>query len=136
MLKTLIEGFALGLSTGSACLVTCSPIYLPWLTAENNSVLRSLYKIMEISFGRFISYLLFGSLAGYFGTKISPMNREWFTGISYLLLCVFLVLNSFRTNRHDKRCLVPKWAKISQSPFILRDFTDGGAGEGRCVRRT
>lgn len=119
MIKTLIEGLFLGLSTGSACLVTCSPIYLPWLATEERNIKKSLYKVMEISLGRFISYLIFGALAGYFGTKISPMNRELFTGISYILLSVFLVFNAFRTSSHDKKCLVPKWSKFSQSAFLL-----------------
>ncbi len=119
MIKTLIEGLLLGLSTGSVCLATCSPIYLPWLSSEERSLRKSFMKIMEISAGRFISYLMFGALAGYFGGRISTLNREVFTGVSYLFLSIFLLVNVFRTQKHDKKCLVPKWSKVSQSAFVL-----------------
>lgn len=118
-----MEGLLLGLSTGSVCLATCSPIYLPWLISEDRSIRKTFMKIMEISAGRFISYLIFGALAGYLGSNIKQMNRELFTGISYLFLTVFLFINSFRTTRHDKKCLVPKWSTFSKSAFLLGVLT-------------
>lgn len=119
MIKTLIEGLVLGLTTGTTCLATCSPIYLPWLISENRSLKNSLIKVGEISIGRFISYILFGAVAGYFGGKISQINREWFTGISYIFLSVFLIINAFRTQKHEKKCIIPKWTKLSSSALIL-----------------
>ncbi len=119
MIKTLVEGFLLGLSTGSVCLATCTPIYLPWLISEDRNLRKSFGKILEISAGRFISYIIFGALAGYLGSNIKQMNRELFTGISYIFLTIFLLVNSFRTTRHDKKCLVPKWSSFSQSAFML-----------------
>lgn len=119
MIKTLIEGLVLGLTTGTTCLATCSPIYLPWLISENRSLKNSLLKVGEISIGRFISYILFGAVAGYFGGKISQINREWFTGISYLFLSVFLIINAFRTQKHEKKCMIPKWTKLSSSALVL-----------------
>jgi len=123
MFKALIEGFALGLSTGSLCLMTCVPIYLPYMMSEERSLLKSLGRLMEISLGRFIAYILFGALAGYFGTRINPMGRGLFTGISYILLSIFLVINAFRTHREGKSCRVPKWALMSKSALLLGFFT-------------
>ncbi len=123
MFKALIEGFALGLSTGSLCLMTCVPIYLPYMMSEDRSLLKSLVRLMEISLGRFIAYILFGALAGYFGTRINPMGRGLFTGISYILLSIFLVVNAFRTHREGKSCRVPKWALMSKSALLLGFFT-------------
>jgi len=121
--SALAEGFVLGISTGTVCFVTCAPIYLPWLMSEKKSLWRSLGKLMEISAGRFIAYILFGALAGYFGGKLEPVSRSLFTGISYILLSIFLLLNVFRTHREGKKCKVPKWAVMSRSAFLLGLFT-------------
>ena len=123
MFSALAEGFALGLSTGTVCFVTCAPIYLPWLMAEKKNIWLSLLKLMEISAGRFIAYILFGALAGYFGGKLEPVSRNLFTGISYILLSIFLLSNVFRTHREGKSCRVPKWAVMSRSAFLLGLFT-------------
>jgi sulfite exporter TauE/SafE len=123
MLKTLIEGFLLGLSTGTICLLTCAPIYLPFLVSEDRSLKRSFLKVMEISGGRFIAYLLFGMAAGYLGSIVPLQERTLFTGISYILLSLFLILNAVRTHRADKKCGIPPWMKFSNSAFLLGIFT-------------
>jgi len=121
--KTLLEGFLLGLSTGTICLLTCTPIYLPYLISEDRNLKKSFYKIMEISGGRFFAYLLFGAMAGWLGSFVPQQQRTLFTGISYILLSVFLVLNSVRTHRAEKQCRVPGWMKLTHSAFMLGIFT-------------
>lgn len=121
--KTLLEGFLLGLSTGSICLLTCSPIYLPYLISEDRSLKKSFGKVMEISAGRFLAYLAFGAMAGWLGSYVPQQQRTLFTGISYILLSVFLVVNALRTHRSEKKCKIPGWMKFSQSAFMLGIFT-------------
>lgn len=123
LLQTLLEGLLLGLSTGTLCLLTCAPIYLPYLISEERSLRKSFYKVMEISAGRFLAYLLFGALAGWLGSFLPQQQRTLFTGISYILLSVFLVLNAVRTHRKDKSCRIPGWMKFSNSAFLLGIFT-------------
>lgn len=123
MLRVLLEGFLLGISTGTLCLLTCTPIYLPYLISEDRSLKRSLGKVLEISIGRFLAYLLFGAAAGWLGSNVPQMQRTLFTGISYILLSVFLVVNSLRTHKAEKQCKVPGWMKLSQSAFLLGVFT-------------
>ncbi len=123
MLKTLTEGLLLGLSTGTICLLTCTPIYLPYLVSEDRSLKKSFYKVMEISAGRFFAYLLFGAAAGWLGSFVPYKERTLFTGISYLLLSVFLIVNSVRTHKAEKQCRVPGWMKLSNSAFMLGIFT-------------
>jgi len=113
----------LGLSTGTICLLTCSPIYLPYLISEDRSLKKSFYKVMEISGGRFFAYLLFGAMAGWLGSFVPQQQRILFTGISYILLSFFLVLNVMRTHKADKKCKVPAWFKFTQSGFLLGIFT-------------
>ncbi len=119
MFKTLIEGFMLGLSTGTICLATCAPIYLPYLISEDRSLKKSFYKVMEISGGRFIAYLIFGAMAGWLGSYLPNQQRTLFTGISYILLSIFLVVNVLRTHKAEKRCKIPTWTKFTQSAFML-----------------
>lgn len=93
------------------------------MMAEKKDLLKSLAKLMEISAGRFVAYILFGALAGYFGSNIEPLSRDVFTGVSYILLSVFLLLNVFRTHREGKSCRMPRWAAMSKSAFLLGLFT-------------
>ncbi len=123
MIKTLIEGAILGLTTGTTCLITCSPIYLPYLISEDRKLGKSLLAVLEISAGRFISYLAFGAIAGYTGAQIASVNRELFTSIAYILLSAYLVLSAVRTNKKTKSCHVPKMAKFTKSGFILGILT-------------
>ncbi len=123
MIKTLIEGTILGLTTGTACLVTCSPIYLPYLISEDRKLSKSILAVLEISAGRFVSYLAFGAIAGYTGAQIASVNRELFTSIAYILLSVYLVLSAIRTNKKAKSCHVPKMARFTRSAFILGILT-------------
>ncbi len=123
MLKTLIEGFLLGISTGTVCLLTCTPIYLPYLISEQRSLKNSFYKVMEISAGRFIAYLAFGAAAGWLGSLVPQQQRTLFTGISYILLSIFLIVNAYRTHRAEKQCRVPGWMKLTHSAFLLGIFT-------------
>lgn len=123
MIKTLIEGTVLGLTTGTACLVTCTPIYLPYLISEDRRLTKSLLAVLEISAGRFVSYLAFGAIAGYTGAQIASVNRELFTSIAYILLSAYLVLSALRTNKKAKNCHVPKFARLTKSGIILGILT-------------
>ncbi|OQY39121.1 MAG: hypothetical protein B6226_02505 [Candidatus Cloacimonetes bacterium 4572_65] len=123
MIKTLIEGFTLGFSTGSICLVSCTPIYLPYLVSEKRSFAKNLFKVLEISLGRFFSYIVFGLMAGWIGSNIATINRDLFTGIAYVLLSSFLVLSVVRTKKKGKGCKIPKFMNITSSAFLLGVFT-------------
>ncbi|MCF7858390.1 MAG: sulfite exporter TauE/SafE family protein [Candidatus Cloacimonetes bacterium] len=123
MIKTLIEGTILGLTTGTACLVTCTPIYLPYLISEDRNLGKGILAVLEISAGRFIAYLAFGAVAGYTGAQIASVNRELFTSIAYILLSAYLVLSAIRTNRKVKHCHVPKLSRFTKNGFILGILT-------------
>lgn len=113
----------MGLSTGTICLLTCTPIYLPYLISEDRSLKKSFLKVMEISGGRFFAYLLFGALAGWLGSFVPQQQRTLFTGISYILLSIFLIINAIRTHKAEKQCKVPAWMKFTHSAFMLGIFT-------------
>ncbi len=123
MFKTFTEGFILGLTTGTVCLVSCTPIYLPFIISEKRSISKNFLKVMEISAGRFFSYLSFGALAGWLGGNIATIDRNLFTGIAYILLTVFMLLSFFRLTRKEKSCHIPKFVNVTRSAFLLGIFT-------------
>ena len=123
MLQTLIEGIVLGLSTGTLCLMTCTPIYLPYLISEDRKISKGILTVVEISAGRFLSYLAFGAIAGYTGAQISSIDRELFTSIAYILLSAYLVLSAVRTRKKEKKCHIPRITKFTKSAFLLGVIT-------------
>jgi sulfite exporter TauE/SafE len=123
MLQTLIEGLILGLSTGTLCLMTCTPIYLPYLISEDRKLSKGILTVVEISAGRFLSYLAFGAVAGYTGAQIGLIDRELFTSIAYILLSAYLVLSAVRTSKKEKKCHIPGMTRFTKSAFILGVLT-------------
>lgn len=123
MFKTIIEGLNLGLATGSTCLATCTPIYLPFIMQKSNTFSKNIGKIMEISAGRFVSYLLFGALSGYLGSVFSKTNREIFTLAAYLLLIVFMIFSFVRADKEHKGCNTRKVLGLTNSAFLLGVIT-------------
>jgi sulfite exporter TauE/SafE len=123
MFQILAKGFSLGLTLGTTCLATCTPIYLPYLISEDRKVSKSILTVLEISGGRFFSYLAFGAVAGFTGSQISAINRELFTAIAYILLSGYLILSAIRTHRKSKHCSIPKMSRLTKSAFILGILT-------------
>lgn len=123
MIQSLIEGWGLGLATGVVCLATCSPIYLPYLLSDDKKVGKTFLAVMEISLGRFFTYLAFGAVAGYLGKNITEINRTFFTSIAYILLSLYLLLTAVRSHQKAKKCHIPKMANITKSAFLLGVLT-------------
>lgn len=123
MYKTLLEGLALGFSTGSICLATCTPIYLPYLLSEDRKLGKNFLLVLEISLGRFFSYLAFGAAAGFIGNKIAAIDRSLYTSIAYIFLSLFLILSAIRTHKKHKKCHIPKLTTFTKSAFLLGILT-------------
>lgn len=123
MISFLTEGFILGLSTGTACLVTCGPIYAPFLLQKKNSIVQSILVLVQISGGRFFSYAIIGLLAGLFGSKLPIDQREWFTAIAYVLFSLYLIVSSIVSFNFERTCLAHRYSKLAQWPFLLGIFT-------------
>ena len=123
MIRTLLEGFLLGLSTGTICLVTCTPVYLPYLLTEKRQLKKSLYAVFQISIGRFFSYAAFGATAGFTGSKIVGIDRSFYASIAYILLSVYLVLTTIRTHKKHKSCSIPKYTRFTKNAILLGVLT-------------
>jgi sulfite exporter TauE/SafE len=119
MVSQLSEGFLLGIATGTTCLATCGPIYAPYLMQYDRGLKASLLALLEISGGRFITYLLVGAAAGLLSKSLPMEQKEWFTAASYILFSVFLILSAFRTHRKERCCATGKWYAFVDRPFVL-----------------
>jgi sulfite exporter TauE/SafE len=123
MTATLLQGFLLGLATGTTCLATCGPVYAPYLMQYDRTLPKSLLAILELSAGRFISYLVVGAAAGLLGRQVHFEGKGLITAAGYCLFSVFLLVTAFRTYRHDQNCRIGRWAGITDRPLVLGILT-------------
>ena len=115
----IAEGLVLGLATGPLCVASCGPLYAPYLMQKGRSTLQSVVTLVQISIGRFVTYILFGLAAGALGTQIDTLRRAPFTAAAYLLFSVFLVISAIRTKKCDEGCRPARWTRFAEIPFIL-----------------
>jgi sulfite exporter TauE/SafE len=123
MINHLTEGFLLGIATGTTCLATCGPVYAPYLMQYERNLWKSIVALFEISIGRFITYAIFGLIAGFLGASLAEVNRDLFTASAYVLFSCFLLITTFRTNKKEKCCQTGKWATFIDRPVILGILT-------------
>jgi sulfite exporter TauE/SafE len=127
VIATLTEGFVLGLATGTTCLATCGPVYAPYLMQYGRSLPKSILAVLEISAGRFVSYLAVGAAAGFLGMKLDFEEKGPLTAAAYILFSVFLLVTAFRTHRRDRCCRTGRWAglwaRIVDRPLVLGILT-------------
>ena len=119
MIATLTEGFLLGLATGTTCLVACGPVYAPYLMQYGRSLPKSLLAVLELSAGRFISYLIVGAAAGLLGRQLDFEVKGLLTAGAYSLFSIFLLVTVFRTHRRDRCCRSGRWAGVVDRPLVL-----------------
>ena len=91
------EGILLGLSTGVVCLAYCGPVIIPYLLGENKNISKNFFIILLFLSGRFVSYMIFGLIAGISGKiLIHPsMLTNLIVGISYIILSLLLIIYGF-----------------------------------------
>jgi sulfite exporter TauE/SafE len=115
----LTEGFALGLATGPICVASCGPVYAPYLMQKGRSILQSVSTLIQISIGRFITYLLIGLAAGALGTQIASLTKAWFTATAYFCFSIVLVISALRSKKCDEGCRAAGWTRFAEIPFII-----------------
>lgn len=121
----LVEGTVLGLTLAGSCLATCGPIYAPYMMMEDRSFTNNLKIAFQISLGRFLTYAAFGAMAGFLGQQLSDDLKFKATGISYILLSVFLAIYMFgHLKPKHNTCSTKKWAPLAKdSPLMLGVIT-------------
>lgn len=101
----MTDSFILGLSSGSACLVTCGMVLFPYLMSGGAGTRKIVIDLTLFLITRLVVYLLLATLAWYFGQALFSNRyvRNIVPGILYMVFAVMLVVYSIRRNK-EKHC--------------------------------
>ena len=123
MLEALIAGTTLGLATGTACLVSCGPVYGAYLLGEKRKGLQSLWVLLLLNAGRFFAYAAFGAIMGLFGGTLPASVRVPVAYSGYILFAIYLFLSVVRVRKSCSGCQTGRFLKLTGNPFILGALT-------------
>jgi hypothetical protein len=146
----MADSFILGLSSGTACLVTCGMIMFPYLMAGSAGVKKIAFDLSVFLLTRLVVYFILATIAWFFGQAIfgSTVIRNFLPGILYVVFAVMLIWYSIEKNRKkecpaalvtaiENRRLVPVLLGIVNSigfcPALLIIITKG-ATQGTLVQ--
>jgi sulfite exporter TauE/SafE len=101
----MTDSFILGISSGSACLVTCGMVMFPYLMAGSAGMRRIAIDLALFLLTRFLIYLFLATVAWYFGKAIfsNQLIRNFVPGLLYVIFAVMLVWYSI-SNTRTKNC--------------------------------
>lgn len=88
-----MQGFFLGLATGTTCLVYCAPVLIPFMLGEGRPTRHNWLLLAKFLTGRLLGYLLFGLLAWAAGTLVlgDAGVRPWVLGVGYIALAGVMI---------------------------------------------
>ena len=93
MVRAVIEGWLLGLSTGPYCFGACAPFLVPYLCAAGASTWSGNVRIIgEFLVGRFLAYLLFGAAVGWVGELVKPHLSQQVAAIALVVTSTVMIL--------------------------------------------
>ncbi len=93
MIRILLEGWLLGLSTGPYCLGACAPFLVPFLLAEGASTWRrNVALVSEFLLGRLVAYLAFGAAVGWIGGTLKPHLNQHLAGLALVVTSAVMIL--------------------------------------------
>jgi sulfite exporter TauE/SafE len=100
----MTDSFILGLSSGSACLVTCGMVMFPYLMSGSAGVKRITADLSLFLVTRLAIYFILATLAWYFGQTVFSNNivRNVVPGILYIVFAVMLVWYSISNTRNPE----------------------------------
>jgi sulfite exporter TauE/SafE len=124
----IVEGLLLGLTTGTLCIMTCGPVYIPILMQKEQGIKRASIIIMQLSIGRFTSYIIFGAFTGAVGSLVtSYVDTEYFVIGSYILISLYLLFIAFIQRKEEKgECPAQRISKLTGNAFAIGMLTGMG----------
>jgi len=101
----MTDSFILGISSGSACLVTCGMVMFPYLMAGTAGVRKIAADLSVFLLTRLVIYFFLATIAWFFGQALfsSPVLRAYIPGILYIVFAGMLIWYSIGRNR-KKEC--------------------------------
>jgi hypothetical protein len=102
--EVMTDSFILGLSSGSACLVTCGMVMFPYLMAGSAGVKKIIADLSVFMLSRLVIYFLLATVAWYFGKVVftTPVMKNIVPGILFIVFAILLVWYSIGRNRNSE----------------------------------
>lgn len=91
----MLQGFLLGLASGTTCLATCAPVLIPLLLGEGKQTRQNWALLGQFLGGRLVGYLLFALFAWASGQLVLAAAggaRSPLFGAAYVLLAAALLV--------------------------------------------
>jgi hypothetical protein len=119
----MADSFILGISSGSACLVTCGMIMFPYLMAGAASFKQIAFDISVFLVTRLIVYFILATIAWYFGQAVftTTIVRNYLPGVLYIMFAALLIWYSIDKNR-KRDCpaaIIKNVENRKHVPFLL-----------------
>jgi hypothetical protein len=97
----MIDSLILGLSSGSACVVTCGMVMFPYLMSGSAGIKKITIDLSIFMLTRFVAYFILATFSWYFGQALftNPVVRNIVPGILYIGLSILLVYYSISKSR-------------------------------------
>ncbi len=121
----VVEGFLLGLSTGTYCAMTCAPLTLPLLVADIGTHRQNALRVILFMLGRLLSYMAVGVSLGFLGAYaqefLDPVLARRFQLACWILAGLIMTLAGLFYNFPKlKLCLLAaRWWKPERGIFLL-----------------
>jgi sulfite exporter TauE/SafE len=98
-----MNGLLLGLANGTVCLAYCSPVLVPYLLAEGNTVRFNFLYLGQFLFGRLIGYIVFGFISWLASFLLfnQYMKSELCLGILYIIFASMMFHFGFANSHKD-----------------------------------
>lgn len=97
-----MEGFLLGLGSGTACMAYCYPVLLPYILSEGKDLRLGYGRLVLFLAGRLIGYIAIGAVSGAVGGLLDENINTYIAPVATLLIAVLLILRPLLGKR--KRC--------------------------------
>lgn len=120
-----MEGFFLGLSCGTGCLVFCAPVFMTYVLVEGLDIKTNYAYLAEFILGRLIGYIIFAIITWLVSLILIGQFKEnnLLFGIAYIILAGVMVVYVFRKKHPvcvaESTLAKTKAEKLPVFPLIL-----------------
>ncbi len=126
MIRIILEGLMLGLSSGIYCVGSCLVFFMPYLLVEGKQkVFENLGKILSFMTGRLIAYIAFALITGFIGSSYQSLFTNRFSNICLIAAASLMLIYSLSHSFRGSGFCAPFIRRFSlmRIPFFLGLFT-------------
>ncbi len=93
-----MEGFLLGLSCGTGCLVYCAPVFMSYVLVEGHGIKKNYTYLGEFMMGRLVGYIIFAIITWLVNLVLIGQFKEnnLLFGVAYIILAIVMIVYALR----------------------------------------